>query len=98
CGFGDARVHGPRAGENVRVLERGLITNGIAFAGDAFDYMQRGAVKPAIDAQPGVVVEVRGVNNQSIALPMSDGVSVVAGVGLGVMRAAVGGNQAKRVS
>src|SRR5438477_3529324 len=97
-GFGDARVHGPRPGENVGIFEGGLIADGFAFAGDAFDDVERGAVEPSVEAEPGVVVEISSVHDEGVSLPMSDGVSIVARVCIGVVRAAVGGYEAKRVS
>src|SRR5579884_260375 len=98
CGFGEARIHYPGPGENFGIFDGGLVTDAVAFAGDAFDYVHGTAVEPAVEAEPGIVVEVCDVNNERVALKVSNRVTVVARVGFGVMSAAVGGHDAKRVS
>lgn len=98
CSSREAWIHDPGPGKDFGIFDGGLITDGVAFAADVFDDVHGGAMEPAVEAEPGILVETGNVDDQRIAFPMADGIAVVAGVSFGIMRSSVGRHDAKRVS
>src|SRR5213075_527451 len=71
------RIHRPGTSEDIRILDGGLIAQRVADAGYPFDDFHVVAVKPAIDADPGLIVEAQCFDNERAAFPVGDRVAVV---------------------
>src|SRR6185436_3865895 len=70
------RPHGPRLGEDVRIIHGVLVEQGVALAPELLDDAHFGGVEPPRRGryvrQPRVVVEPDGLDDQRVALPVSD--------------------------
>src|SRR5438067_784477 len=68
---GHADLPGPR--KHLRVLDRRFIGQGINGEGSvAFDHMQRVAMEIPGPVEPGLIVQTRHVDDETIALPVAD--------------------------
>src|SRR5581483_7714154 len=87
--------HLPGLGEDVGVFEGGLVLQGVVIgARKALDDMERLGVLEAADL--GLVVEADGIDDESVAFPMADGIAHPGWVRVDGVRAAAGGNDAER--
>src|SRR5262249_56709333 len=69
----ERHLDSPRPRKSFRILNRHLVANGIGIdGGKAFDKVERSAVKIPGSVEPILAVEARHVNDQCIALPVSD--------------------------
>jgi len=61
----------------------------ISVAADAFDYVESGTVKISGFSEPCVVIEIDRVDDERIAFPVTDGFSVIGGIGVRIMLASI---------
>src|SRR5205085_9324480 len=71
-----ARPLHPRFGENDRVLHGHLVVQAVAVTADALHHVRLVAVEGAVVGEPRRVVQVRDIDDERVAFPMTDRVTV----------------------
>src|SRR6266516_1310664 len=71
-----SRSHHPRLQQHSWILYSDLIVQGVSLAPQFLDRVHVVGVKISAFVEPGGIVEPNRVNHESIALPMTDGISV----------------------
>src|ERR1700730_6251280 len=55
-------------------------------------------MKPAVAAEPGVVVKARVIHYQRVSFPAANGIAVIGSVQIGSMSTPIGRNEAREIS
>src|SRR5207253_4252898 len=74
---GYPRIHRPRPGKDLRILDGRLIVQRVAGARDPFDDLDLVAVEPAVDTDARFIDEADGFHDERGAFPAADGIPVV---------------------
>src|SRR5262249_3481999 len=92
------RRHHPRCCQYGWVLYRSLPNQIFPVLPETLDHTHLGAMQISVLAEPGILHEVPDIDNEYIALPLSNRVSVMRRVCIHAMRTAIGRNDAIRIT
>src|SRR2546428_11201834 len=89
----------PRSGKNAGIVDGHLINEVIVGRQpQPLDDVQLARMKVAVLTEPSILDEIRRIDDQDVLLPVSDGITVIRGIGLRVLLAPIHGNDAVRIT